>query len=239
MAIPISDTNKSLAKQININPQSILEIEGLDLIFGSQAIVEFNKWDKTLSWDESGINWDGVSELDESRALIDLDASTQSITQQILPDKGGSTSISSVNIQLVDKDAEISAAFSFDSITEILGKRANYYIGFKQAAFPENAIPIFRGVVVDFYTQDGAVMISIAHPETLKRQLLYQQYQSQLTAGIDDSTTTIPLVDTEEIIESSDIQTTTIRIGEEVMRVVLGGGRAARERRKGRRYCGD
>jgi len=79
---------------------------------------------------------------------------------------------------------------------------------------------VFRGVVVDFFTQDGAVMVSIAHPEALKRQVIYQQYQSELTSDINDSTTTISVVTTADLIESADIQTTCIKIDEEVMRVV-------------------
>lgn len=216
MAINLTDKNKSLSQQINLNPQAILQIEGLDLVFGANPVVEFTRWD-TGNWDEGF--WDGVSQKANSRDLIDISKTTQSITQQILPDKGGSTSISSVNIQIVDKDSEVSQALSFDNISEILGRRADFYIGFTQGAFPQDAIPVFRGVVVDFYTEDGAVMVSVAHPEVLKKQAIYQQYQSELDGAIDASQTSITVLDTSDLLESSDTQTTTIKIDDEVMRV--------------------
>lgn len=186
MAINITPTNQSLSKQISINPQAILQIEGIQTVFGAQPVLEFTKWDAAdVKWDQNGINWDGLSEKPFSKAVIDLSqGTTNNITQQILPDKGGSSSISTVNVQLVDLNNQIARIFSFDNIDEILGKKADFYIGYKQGSFPEDSIPIFRGVVVDFYTEDGIVMISIAHPETLKRQSIYQQFQTELTSEL-------------------------------------------------------
>jgi len=185
MAIPLTDINKTLSEQISINPQAVLQIEGVSTLFGVQPIVEFARWDSpSITWD-STTYWDGLSEIADSRAVIDLDVgTTKNITQQILPDKGGSSSVSSVNVQMVDLNNEIAQILSLDNITEILGKKADFYIGFKQAPFPESAIPIFRGVIVDFYTEDGAVMVSIAHPETLKRQSIFQQYINNLNGEL-------------------------------------------------------
>jgi hypothetical protein len=218
MAISLTETNKELSQKISITPQAILEIEGLETIFGAQPILEFARWDKDLEWD-SGIRWDGLTEKPEARSYIDLKGSTKEIKNQILPDKGGSNSISSVNIRLVDINNEVAQLLSFSNIEEILGKLANFYIGIG-GAHPEDSIPIFRGVVVDFYTEDGAVMVSVAHPEALKRQVLFEQFQERLTANIDSSTTTIPVSSTTDLIESGDSTITTIRIDDEVMRVV-------------------
>lgn len=218
MAIPLTETNKELSKKISITPQAILEIEGLDIVFGAQPVLEFARWDKNLEWD-SGVRWDGLTEKPESRSYIDLRGSTKDIRNQILPDKGGSNSVSSVNIRLVDVNNEVAQLLSFNNIEEILGKLANFYIGLG-GAHPEDSIAIFRGVVVDFYTEDGAVMVSVAHPEALKRQVLFEQYQARLTADIDSTTTTIPVSSTVDLIPSGDSSVTTIRINEEVMRVV-------------------
>jgi len=221
MSLPLTPRNVSLSKQISINPQAILQVEGISTIFGAQPVVEFARWDKGLRWDTPNTFWDGLTEIKDSKAVIDLSqGTTNSLTQQILPDKGGSSSVSTINIQLVDLNGEIAKIFSFDNIKEVLGKKADFYIGFKQGAFPEDALPIFRGVIVDFYTTDGIVMVSVAHPEALKRQDIYQQFQSKITAPIDTSTTIIPVSDTTTLLPSADIVRTLVRIEDEIMELV-------------------
>ena len=190
MAFKITATNKSLSSQISLNPQAILQIEGLETIFGSQAVLEFARWDGTVFWDD-GTRWDSLIQKSASLDVIDLNGTTQNITQQIYPDKASSGSVSSVNIKLVDVDNKVAKLLSFDNITEILGKKADFYIGFKQGAFPEDAIPVYRGVVVDFFTENGSVTVSVASPDALKRQTIFEQYTSVLTSNVLYKTKTI------------------------------------------------
>ena len=221
MAINLTKRNTSLSKQISINPQAILKIEGLDTVFGAQPVLEFIKWDaENVTWDVAGANWDGLFERNDSLAVISLGSgTTNSITNQILPDKGGTTNLSTVNISMVDVGNKVAKLLSFDNITEILGKKADFYIGFKQGSFPEDALPIFRGIITDFYTQDGLVMVTVAHPETLKVQEIYDQYLSPLTANISAVDTVIPVAQTEDYFESIDALTSYIKIGDEIMLV--------------------
>lgn len=220
MAVNLTETNKLLSQQIAINPQSYLEIEGLDTIIGAQPVFEFTKWDDdTIYWDD-GSKWDGLTVKEDSKAVISLDDSTKNITQQIFPDKGGSSSLPSVNIALIDLNNEIAQLLSFNNLGEILGRKADYYIGFAQGAFPEDAIPVYRGVISDFYTQNGVVMVTVSHPENLKRQTIFQTYISETTAAIDDTTTTIPVTSTIDIIPNRDTATTLFRVGEEIMELV-------------------
>lgn len=192
MAFILTDRNKSLKDQIGINPQAILQIEGMDTVFGSQAVLVFARWDASnIKWDD-GTRWDGYVEKEGSFDVIDLSkGTTTNISQQIYPDRASSGSVSSVNIRLIDINNQVMPKFSFDEIGEILGKKADFYIGFKQGAFREDAIPVFRGVVIDFFTENGAINVTVAHPDTLKRQEIYEQYQSQLTADAVYQKTTI------------------------------------------------
>lgn len=221
MAFSISAKNKSLAKQVSINPQAILVIEGLDVVFGSQPVLELLRWDSSGATFDSGLFWDSSVERPASRSLIDLSGgTTNTITQQIFPDKDSSGSISTVNISLTDKNNEVARLLSFDNITEILGKRADFYIGFKQGNFPEDSIPVFRGVIVDFYTQNGSVMVSVAHPEKLKEQLLFQKYIAQTSTAVTDVQTTITVNKTEGLYLSQDTLTSYVRVEDELMRLV-------------------
>ncbi len=156
----------------------------METVFGSQASLECARGDADeLNWDD-GTRWDSLVPKGASLDVISLNGTTPNITQQIYPDKASSGSVSSVNIKMVDIDNKVAKLLSFDNITEILGKKCDFYIGFKQGAFPEDAIPVFRGVCVDFFTEDGSITVSVASPDALKRQTIYEQYQSVLTSDI-------------------------------------------------------
>lgn len=221
MANELTPNNKALSKQISINPQSYLEIEGLSTIFGAQPVLEFIEWDSdNIYWDDDAVRWDGLIARPDSKAVISLNESTKNITQQIFPDKGGSSSLPSVNIALVDLNNEIAQILSFDNLGELLGRKADYYIGFKQGAFPSDAIPVYRGVISDTYTQNGIIMVTVSHPENLKRQAIFQKYISTTTALITDVQTILPVVSTIDIIPNQDVATTLFRIEDEIVELV-------------------
>lgn len=220
MAVQLSVTAQSLLKEISIRPNIILDIEGLDLIFGAAPIFKVREWDSEETdntWDNG--NWDGSIEDEKSRAYINLTGTTNSISQQIAPDKGNTSSITTANINLIDKNGEVSKAFSFNNIDEILGRKATLAIGFQQGVYPNDAQKILTGVIVDFYTDSGNVMVSIASSSTLQRQLYLEKHQSSLTAAIDNSQTTITVLDTTGLYDTQDALSTYIKIDDELMRV--------------------
>ncbi len=222
MAVGLSVTAKSLLKQVGVQPQIVLDIEGVDTIYAAQPLFKTLNWDDiNASWDDN-LNWDGSIADPNSVDWISLNGTTTNITQQIRPDKGASSSVSTVNVAIVDVDGKVSKALSFDAITEILGKKATFAIGFfnEAAVYPEDYQAVFRGVVVDFYTESGVVMVSLASSESLKRQVFLEKFQGELTADIDNSQTTIPVNDTVGIYATQDALTTYIRIEDELMQVL-------------------
>jgi hypothetical protein len=219
MAFNLSVNAIAKANQISKTPQIVLEIEGLDVIFGTSPVYEFARWDKSVLWD-SETTWDGLTPKPESRDYISWKGTTKNITQQLRPDKSNTSSISTMMIDLIDKNGEVSEAFSFDNVTDMLGKRCNVYLTFEGLAYPEDAIPIFKGFVDDYIDEAGKVMLSVSSPENLKRQTLFTQYTDILNGSIDDTQTTINVFDTTDIIESQDALTTFIRVEDEIMEVI-------------------
>jgi hypothetical protein len=227
MAISLSIGAQSLIKEIGIQPQIVLDIEGMDLIFGARPILKVLFWDyETAFWD-SGLFWDGSIDDQRSRDYISLDGTTTSISQQIAPDKGSTSSISTVNVSIVDKNGEVSKAVAFDNISEILGRKATFSIGFATGNYPEDMNPIFRGVVVDFYTTAGMVMISLASPESLKRQVLFEKFQTETTAAITNSATSIPLIATDGVYLPQDAVLSYLKVDDELMRITSKTGTSA------------
>lgn len=221
MSVQLSVTAQSLLKETGIQPQIILDIEGIDLIFGARPIAKLLFWDEDdpeAIWDND-LNWDGKIKDIRSREYISLGETTNNISQQIAPDKGSTSSISTVNVSLVDKNGEVSKALAFDKIGDVLGRKAIFSIGFSDGAYPEDATPIFRGVIVDFYTDAGTVMISMASPESLKKQVYLEKFQTELTAAINSVVTVIPVTSTAGIYQAQDALKTYIKVGDEIMKV--------------------
>lgn len=222
MSLQLSVTAQALINEIGINPQIILEVEGLDLIFGAMPVLKVARWDDDSPeaiWD-GGATWDGKFSDARSRDWISLDETTTNITQQIAPDKGSTSSISTVNIAIIDKNGEVSKAIAFDNIADILGRKATFSIGFAQGAHPEDSNPIFRGVVVDFFSEAGKIMISLASPESIKRQLFLEKFQTETTSALTNIQTTIPVASTAGIYPAQDALNSYVRIDDELMKIV-------------------
>ena len=219
MATQLSVKAQALSQEISIKPNIILDIEGVNLIFGAMPVFKTLEWDDENAFWDDGLNWDSVIKDINSRDYISFNGSTTSLSQQIAPDKGNTSSITTANISLIDKNGEVSKALSFDAIEEILGRKATLSIGFQDGAHSVDSNRILSGVVVDFYTDAGTVMVSIASSQTLQRQLLLEKHQTELTANIDNVQTTINVIDTSNFYQSQDALTLYVKIDDEIMRV--------------------
>jgi len=225
MAVTVTDTTRSLLQAINKEPVIILEIEGSQYLYGTAPILEDIKWDdERVNWDNNNnYTWDGQIETANSKPYINLKNTTKGLSQQLLIDKGGSGSISTMDIALIDYRNETGRDLSFDQIEDPLGKRADVYLGMRGGKHPQDSFPIFRGFVDDLKYQAGLITVSVSHPENLKRQAILEQHQSQLTSAIDAIVTTIPVTTVAPFFVSGASMTSYIQIDDEVMEVVSVG----------------
>ena len=128
----------------------IVEVEGSGFIYAVSPVFEAARWDNNLRWDDPNVRWDGLVPMKNSKNYISLGGTTKTIQQQVLIDKGGTSSISTIAIQIIDKDGEVSKDFSFDNITELLGRKTNVYLNFAQGSHPTDSLPLFRGYIIDY-----------------------------------------------------------------------------------------
>ena len=219
MAFELTAKTRSILNQIEKRPSVLLDVEGIDLILSSSFTLKLGRWDDSLTWDQEGLRWDSGVENTDIKSFINLKQSTRSISQQIYPDKKGASSITSVQITIIDKDMRVSKAFALNTITEILGKKCTFNLGFQGGVYPQDYMPIMNGIITDYSYQGGNVVISISHADTLRRQAILTTYNSQLTSGIDASVTTIPVQTTNKFLPSLDALTSYIKIGDERMEV--------------------
>lgn len=220
MAQELSIKAELLSQKNNIDPQVILEIDGIDLIFGAIKVTKL--WqigDAGVTIGQSGLLIGGSVEHPKQRDFINIDeGTTRNISQQIRIDQGGTTSISKMNINLVDKSGELTDIFQpDDTFLDILSPDATVYLNFEGGNHPQDSIVIFNGTIEETSFGAGNVTLSIAHPESLKRSELFQLVTTNLDGAINDSVTTISLDSTTGIIEPSDILESYVLINDELV----------------------
>ncbi len=219
MSSELSTTARLLSEQTTIEPQLILEIDGFDAIFGAQPVTKLARYGlEGLVFGLEGLVYGGVIEDVNSKPYITLQGTTRNITQQIQIDKSASSSVSRVNISMIDKNSELSYMFSPGTIVEDpLSRKCTVYLSFVGGSHPDDSIAIFNGILDSIEFDAGLAKISIAHPDTLKRQKIFLKGTTITSASVDAAVTTIPVATTNGYIDDGDDVSTYIRIEDEII----------------------
>lgn len=178
----ISPRARMLINQTVLEPQIILEVEGLPL-FGVREVYKVPRFDDPdLFFDMPDFNFDDVVVDKNAHALIDMKGSTQVITQQLFQDKGMAASVSSLTISLVDKNELLTQILTPGFFVEdLLSRKANLYLNFDRGAHPEDSILLLSGVVDTIDSGAAEVKLKVSHPDGIKRQDVFTKIQSKLT----------------------------------------------------------
>jgi hypothetical protein len=220
VSFKVTARTRSILNQIQKNPSVILDVEGIDLIISSSVVFEKIRWDENVTWDQAGATWDGSISSDKTKSYINLKESTRAITQSLFPDKKGSSSISSVKLTIVDKNSEIAKTFALNTIEEILGKKCTFSLGFVGANYPEDFMPVMNAIITGYAYKGGSIQITLTHADTLRRQAILTEYNSQTTTTLDSIQTTINVASTAKLLPPQDALETHIQIEDEKMKVV-------------------
>lgn len=219
MPIEISAKANLLSQEVNIKQNIILEIEDIPLIFGAQPV--FRVWEigeEGVNIGDPGLTIGGLIQIENSRDYLMLEGTTNSITQQLEIDEGGAGSITKFNIQLVDKNQELTRLFSPGvTVDDILGKEATVYLGFEGGSHPQDSVRLFEGKIDQQETGPGFWKLTVAHPQTLTRTDVLQNITTELDGAITDSDTTIPLISTEGFLEPTNSMRCLVRIEDELI----------------------
>lgn len=197
MALPTTLRAERESRKNRIEPQLVLEIEGVTTLFGAVEISRLIRiGDPGLV---IGNDWriGGITPIIDQASVISLEGGGGTkIDQQLQPDKGSVSSVSSVQLNLIDKNLIMTRLISPGVVVdEILGRKATLWMGFKNTAFKEDYVPIVSGIIDDIEAGAGAVKINIAHPEQKKRQDIFTPVDFLFDGPIDNSQTTIDVQD--------------------------------------------
>lgn len=221
MALELTTATLRALQETSIEPNIVVEFDGLDVLFSAKAVKEFIKInDPGFFIGSEGYFIGGLFDVDPetNKTLIDSQSTTFSIKQQINHDEGKSSSISSMTIGLVDKDEYVTLVISPGQVLEdVLGRQVTVSITYGDVSFFEDSIQIFKGFVTEVNSTAGLVKFKINHPDNKKNVKLFKKVSTAITSAINASQTTIAVDDASGFYEAVDALGTYLRIGSEVI----------------------
>lgn len=221
MGLTLSQATKDQLSKVSKTPVLVMCLEDHDRCYGSATLFEL------IRIGDPGLFIDGTWVIGGKRAigdqseLLSMKDSTNSLKTVLDVDKGRGSTITNMEIGLVDFDNEASELISPGVVLEdVLGRKALVYLGFEGVPFSEFDL-IFRGNIDDIKTSPGLVKLNIAAPDNKKRQLIMPHTDTIITAAINAvQTTGIFLENADElIIPNADTSFETyVRIEDELIR---------------------
>lgn len=182
MSYALTDRAKDSISREVVEPNMVLVIEGSPKKYAVRVTSKKLRYDAPgLNYDD-GYFYDGLIPDDSVSDLISISGTTNSISQQLDPDKGAASSTQTLTLSLIDRNEEITRLITpGEFLPEILYRNAKVYLGFNDTAFPEDYIQIFDGKIMSVDPGVGTINMVITHPDDVKRSSIFQKIDSNLT----------------------------------------------------------
>lgn len=201
MSYELTANAKILVDQVGIKPNICLKIAGIDEIFGQVEVFKTVKIGDPDLFIDGSWTIGGKKPHEYSTPWISQKKTSREISQQLLQDKGGTSSISKVNIEIIDKDHKLVSIFQpGNNVDDILSAEATVHMGFQDGSYPQDYIEIFSGVIDTADFGASSAVISVAHPDQRKRRELFIQSISKIVGAIDSITGTMNIEDSQLLI---------------------------------------
>lgn len=206
MAVELTQRTKDVLKQINLSPNLVFRIKDIPTIYSSAKVQE------TIKVGDPGLvignDWKigGVRIMAGVHEYLSFGAgggTTTKMQQKISPDRAQGSSVTSIQVTLIDKNEEISEIVSPGFIVdEILGRQCWLEQGFKELAYPEDYFPYFQGIISDIDMGAGFITFFLTSTEEKKRKPILKGISAVLNQNIADTgpVTTIDLVDASSLL---------------------------------------
>jgi len=228
MSIELTATAIAASEQVNIKPQLVLSIDGVPTIYGSDLITKILEiGDPEFDIGPALNIGDRISVGDQEQLMSMGSGTTTRISQQINQDRIIGDSISTMSINLIDKNNEITNLISPGNvITELLGTRCTVSLGFENTSYPDDFVIVFRGNLETIDSGAGSVTFKLNHPDDKKRSLLFKKAENTLNGAMTTGSTVITLDDASAFLTTvtgpsggTDADFTTyVRIDDEIIK---------------------
>jgi len=183
MSLPVNELFRTLLESNIKTPQLILEIDGLTT-FSSTTIQRFAEYGDDIRYGDENLIYGGLIDATEIKPWIDLSKSTQNITQQLMSDKGGFSSITNFDVAVIDKGGAVTELISPTNTYDVLGKKAKLYLSLEGAAHPQDSILFFSGIVSGTPSGAGYIKFNLSSPEKLKNLEIFPKVSTEVSVHL-------------------------------------------------------
>ena len=204
MAFQLTAKARRLAQNITKEPMLVLQIDGVDTIYGTSPVLEYIRIGDVGLFIDGTWKIGGLREIDGNLDAIGFGSgqdTTTRITQGLDPEKGRGSTAQTMSIGLIDKNGEITRLISpGEVVDDILARRARVYIGWARGGYKEDFVPLLKGMIDDVSARAGVIRLTISNPEQKKNREIFQQVQTKLNGSITNAQTTITLDSTDGLL---------------------------------------
>lgn len=190
--------NNYSVKNLNV----VVSIEGIDFDFGMvPTYTKIRYGDPDIFYGDPGLVYGGLRLLDDVKPWL-MSESSLMLSQKLEPEQGRG-SVSTLGLTFIDKDGYFTQLCARGVLLdELLGnKKVLVKLGYVQTSYPDDYFTVFRGYVSKCRLMAGKVSLELSDANMKRRQNIFFSNKTKLTAGINDSTLTIPVFDTERFFQ--------------------------------------
>lgn len=222
MALDLTTRTRRALQDVSIEPNIIVRFEGLDIAFSTLTVKEFIRInDPGFFLGAEGYFVGGLFDLEpeKNRTILDGQSTSFSIQQQMNYDEGTSSSVSQINVGLIDEDQFVSALVSPGQlIDDMLGRQVQVYVTFGSVSFFEDAILVFKGIVSAIDSGAGIIKFKVNHPDTKKKANVFKSVETRLVSNINSTQVSFDVEDASSFFMPQGSLKTYLRVGTELIR---------------------
>lgn len=223
MALEISVNTQRALSNTSIEPTIAVKIQGVDFVFSSGQVKEYIKIGDPGLFIDGTWSVGGFRELITNRGYIDNRTTTFTIRQQINYDEGDGSSVSTMTIGMIDKDELISKLISPGFLAEdILGRKAQVFVGFGQTSFADDYIEVFKGFITKVQSFPGQINFTINHPDNKKKVGLIKGFAGSVSSNIQNSDLNMTINSTDNLLSRvPGVLETFVKINNEIIKYTV------------------
>jgi len=202
MSVLISNVLSDNLKARNIQPNMVLEIDGVSTVYGAISVKKLARYGQVeLTYGLLGLVYGGYIDINDQEKLISLDGTTTTIRQTLEPDKGRGSSISTMQIRLIDQDEKMTKLITpGNTVAELMFKKCKIWWTAGIGDFKDDYIPVFRGIIDEIHAGQGYVVLNLAASNQKARQTTFTNVETSLTTTITSGDTSIVLDDASDLV---------------------------------------
>lgn len=202
MALPLTTLAEQSSRAGSITPQIVLDIEGVDTLYGVVPIKKIVKIGD-FNIGDPGIFIGGQIAIVDQESIISFSSGTSSeIAQTLNQDKGTNESISTMRVALVDVAGKITDLITPGNVVDdILGRKCKVWLGFPDTSWKDDYLVIHRGIIDTVESKSGVILFNISAPDKKKKTAIFPKGTTELTSAMDNSQVTCDVVSTADFFE--------------------------------------